>query len=186
MNIGYARISTDDQTLNLQLDALKDAGCEKVFSDVVSGNTRERAGLSDALELLKAGDTLTVWKLDRLGRSIKNLIDLSEALSRRDVHLISLTDGINTQTHTGRFFFHVMAALAEMERELIRERTCAGIEAARKAGRIGGRKPAMTPEKKKAAQQLFSNGGMVAREIADSLGVSLPTLYRYFPASERT
>jgi DNA invertase Pin-like site-specific DNA recombinase len=184
MNIGYARVSTEDQTLDLQLNALKNAGCERIFSDVTSGNTRERTGLAQALELLNSGDTLTIWKLDRLGRSIKNLIDLSEHLSSRHVHLVSLTDSINTQTHSGRFFFNVMAALSEMEHNLIRERTRAGLEAARQAGRIGGRKPSMTPKKIQAAKSLLCDG-MAIRDVASNLGVSVQTIYRYFPASER-
>jgi DNA invertase Pin-like site-specific DNA recombinase len=184
MNIGYARVSIEDQTLDLQFNALKNAGCERIFSDVTSGNTRERAGLSQALELLNSGDTLTIRKLDRLGRSIRNLIDLSDQLLSRNVHLVSLTDSIKHANAFRTFFFNVMAALAEMEHGLIKERTRAGLEAARQAGRTGGRKPSMTPEKIQAAKSLL-DGRMAMRDVASSLGVSVPTVYRYFPASKR-
>jgi DNA invertase Pin-like site-specific DNA recombinase len=182
--IGYARVSTDDQNLALQLDALKKAGCDRVFTDKASGARLTRPGLADALSHLRAGDTLVVWKLDRLGRSVKGLVDLVNTLEARDVHFRSLTDGIDSKTPAGRFFFHIMASLAQMERELIVERTRAGLAAARKLGRIGGRKRLMTDSKVKAARRLLA-GGTPSREVAENLGVSIPTLYRWLPASAR-
>lgn len=183
--IGYARVSTDDQNLALQLGALKKAGCERVFSDKLSGMRTERPGLNDALSHLRAGDALAVWKLDRLGRSVKGLVDLVTGLEGRDIHFQSLTEGINTRTAAGRCFFHVMASLAQMERELVIERTRAGLAAARKLGRIGGRKRRMTDVKVRTARKLL-DGGTPPRDVAQSLGVSIPTLYRWLPASERT
>ncbi|HEV2679546.1 MAG TPA: recombinase family protein [Rhodanobacter sp.] len=184
MLIGYARVSTLDQELAMQVDALEASGCERIFTDKASGATQDRAGLADALAFARPGDCLVVWKLDRLGRSVKGLVDMAAQLAERKVDLRSLTDGIDTKGAAGRFFFHVMAALAEMERELIRERTLAGLDAAKRAGKIGGRKRAMTPAKIDAAQRLL-DGGMLAKDVASTVGVSVPTFYRYFPASER-
>ncbi len=144
MLIGYARVSTQDQILDLQREALTKAGCQKVFEDKVSGTRADRSGLAKALEMLREGDTLVVWKLDRLGRSIKQLVDMVGELHKQGVQFKSLTDSIDTGTPSGRFFFHVMASLAEMERELIVERTRAGLDVARQLGRKGGRKPKMT------------------------------------------
>ena len=183
--LGYARVSTGDQNLTLQLDALKKDGCTQVFTDKVGGSRLDRPGLNEALSHLRAGDTLVVWKLDRLGRSVKGLVDLVNTLEAREVHFRSLTDGIDTKTPAGRFFFHIMASLAQMERELIVERTRAGLAAARKLGRIGGRKRRMTDNKIKAARRLLT-GGTPPRDVAENLGVSVPTLYRWLPASERT
>ena len=183
--IGYARVSTDDQNLTLQLDALKKDGCTRVFTDKVGGARLDRPGLNDALSHLRAGDTLVVWKLDRLGRSVKGLVDLVNTLESREVDFRCLTDGIDTRTPAGRFFFHIMASLAEMERELIVERTRAGLAAARMLGRIGGRKRRMTDNKIKAARRLLT-GGTPPRDVAENLGVSVPTLYRWLPASART
>lgn len=182
--IGYARVSTGDQSLALQLDALKKAGCERVFTDKLGGTHAERPGLHEALSHVRAGDALVVWKLDRLGRSVKSLVDLVNNFEARGVHFKSLTDGIDTKTPAGRFFFHVMASLAQMERELVVERTRAGLAAARKLGRIGGRKRRMTEGKVRAARKLLGDG-TPPREVATSLGVSVPTLYRWLPASER-
>ena len=182
MLIGYARVSTQDQNLELQIDALNKAGCSTIFDDKIGGSRAERPGLTKALEQLRAGDTLVIWKLDRLGRSVKNLVDLVAALHTQGVHFNSLTDAINTGTPSGRFFFHVMASLAEMERELTVERTRAGLEVARKLGRIGGRKRQMTDSKIESAKKLLSNG-VPPRDVAKDLGVSVPTLYRWIPAS---
>ncbi len=176
MLVGYARVSTEDQNLELQLDALKQAGAEKVFTDKVS-SVKNRPGLEEALAYVREGDVLVVWKLDRLGRTVKGLIDLVASLQERGVQFRSLTDGIDTSTPAGRFFFHVMAALAEMERELIRERTNAGLASARARGRQGGRKPKMSESKIAAAKQLL-DAGRPAQEVADNLGVSRATLYR--------
>lgn len=182
MLIGYARVSTQDQNLELQSEALTKAGCKKIFTDKISGSRVERPGLNKALEMLREGDTLVVWKLDRLGRSVKNLVDLVGELAKQGVQFKSLTDAIDTGTPSGRFFFHVMASLAEMERELTVERTRAGLEVARKLGRVGGRKRKMTDSKIESAKKLLT-GGTPIRDVAKDLGVSVPTIYRWIPAS---
>ncbi len=182
MLIGYARVSTQDQNLEMQLDALTKAGCRKIFEDKITGSRAERPGLSKAQESLREGDTLVVWKLDRLGRSVKNLVDLVGELQKQGVQFRSLTDAIDTGTASGRFFFHVMASLAEMERELTIERTRAGLEVARRLGRVGGRKRQMTESKIKSAKKLLASG-VPPRDVASNLGVSVPTLYRWIPAS---
>jgi len=184
MLIGYARVSTQDQNLDLQTDALIKAGCQKVFDDKISGSRAQRPGLAKALEVLREGDTLVVWKLDRLGRSVKNLVDLVGELHKQGVQFKSLTDAIDTGTPSGRFFFHVMASLAEMERELTVERTRAGLEIAKQSGRLGGRKRQMTDSKIESAKQLLANG-VPPREVATNLGVSVPTLYRWIPAADQ-
>lgn len=184
MLIGYARVSTTDQDLTLQLEALQAAGCEKVFTDKASGTKADRPGLAQALDFARDGDTLVVWKLDRLGRSMKGLVDLAAVLEGRNVDLRSLTDGIDTKGAAGRFFFHVMAALAVMERELILERTKAGLAAARRAGRVGGRKRVMTPAKVDAARKLL-DAGTPPKDVAGAVGVSVATLYRHLPADSR-
>lgn len=182
MLIGYARVSTQDQNLDLQINALNQAGCKRVFEDKISGSRAERPGLAKALDMLREGDTLVVWKLDRLGRSVKHLVDLVGALHQRGVQFKSLTDAIDTTTASGRFFFHVMASLAEMERELTIERTRAGLQVARQLGRIGGRKRQMTDSKIASARKLLASG-VPPRDVAQNLGVSVPTLYRWIPAS---
>ena len=182
MLIGYARVSTQDQNLDLQIEALTKAGCKKVFNDKIGGSRAERPGLTKVLKMLREGDTLVVWKLDRLGRSVKNLVDLVTELHKQDIQFKSLTDAIDTGTPSGRFFFHVMASLAEMERELTVERTRAGLEVARKLGRTGGRKRKMTDSKIESARKLLATG-VLPRDVADNLGVSVPTLYRWIPAS---
>jgi DNA invertase Pin-like site-specific DNA recombinase len=182
MKIGYSRISTQVQNLDLQMEALQKAGCEKIYTDKISGVKRDREGLESALDHLREGDTLLVWKLDRLGRSVKDLVEIVGALEKRGIGFQSVTDSIDTSTPSGRFFFHVMASLSQMERDLIIERTQAGLASARAQGRIGGRKPKMTPAKIAAAKQLVENG-TPHKEVAESLGISLPTLYRHVPAS---
>jgi DNA invertase Pin-like site-specific DNA recombinase len=152
MLVGYARVSSNEQNLNLQLDALEAAGCAKIFSDKLSGTQKNRPGLEDALSHLRIGDTLVLWKLDRLGRNVKGLIELVETLQAEGINFYSVTDGINTSTPAGRFFFHVMASLAQMERELLVERTKAGLAAAKERGRVGGRKRVMTSSKLEAAK----------------------------------
>ena len=181
MLIGYARVSTQDQNLALQYDALMHAGCQKVFEDKISGTKAERPGLSLCLEMLREGDTLVVWKLDRLGRSVKQLVNLVGELQEQGIHFKSLTDSIDTSTAAGRFFFHVMASLAEMERELMVERTRAGLEVAKNLGRKGGRKPKMNESKLESAKKLLASG-VPPKEVAKNLGVSVPTLYRWLPA----
>ena len=182
MHIGYARVSTQDQDLRLQYAALQAAGCDNIYDDKASGATASRDGLTRALAMLRAKDSLVVWKLDRLGRSVKDLVSIVGELEQRGVHFQSLTDQIDTSTPAGRFFFHVMASLAQMERDLTVERTRAGLEAARRQGRTGGRKRKMTDSKISAARQLL-RAGVSAREVAENLGVSIPTLYRWLPAA---
>lgn len=177
MLVGYARVSTGDQNLDLQQDALTGAGCTQIFSDRITGAAQVKEGLASALGYMREGDTLVVWKLDRLGRTIKGLIELVEQLKAKGVEFRSLTDGIDTSTPAGRFFFHVMAAMAEMERELIKERTSAGLAAAKARGRTGGRKAKMDPSKIDAAKRLLASGGL-ATDVAKNLGVSRATLYR--------
>lgn len=184
MLIGYARVSTRDQNLDLQLDGLTKAGCEtkNIFTDKVSGATRSRPGLDKALEYLREGDTLVVWKLDRLGRTVRQLVEFVGELQQRGIEFRSLTQGIDTSTPEGRFFFHIMAALAEMDREQIRERTRAGLDSARARGLVGGRKRALTDKKLTSAKTLLE-GGTPPREVAGQLGVSVATLYRHIPAA---
>ena len=181
MLIGYARVSTTDQNLALQKEALEKAGCERIYEDTISGTRAERPGLAKAFEMLRSEDVLVVWKLDRLGRSVKNLITLVEELNAKSIHFKSLTDSIDTSTPSGRFFFHVMASLAQMERELVVERTRAGLEVARALGRTGGRKRSMTDSKIASAKRLLASG-VPPRDVAKDLGVSLATLYRWIPA----
>ena len=177
MLVGYARVSTDEQNLDLQLDALKLAGCQQLFTDKITGTAKTKEGLLEAIKYLRAGDTLVVWKLDRLGRTVKGLVELVEGFQTRGVQFKSITDSIDTSTAAGRFFFHVMAALAEMERELIKERTKAGLTAARARGRMGGRKPKMDVSKINSAKRLLTSG-MTGKDVAQNLGVSRATLYR--------
>lgn len=182
MLIGYARVSTSDQNLQLQLDALEKVGCEKIFEDYISGSKDIRPGLSQALEMLREGDVLVVWKLDRLGRSLKSLISMIEKLEDRGVNFKSVTDSIDTSSPAGRFFFHVMGSLAQMERELISERTRAGLEAAKAQGRVGGRKRVMSESKIRSARKLLK-AGFLPKDVAKDLNVSLATLYRWIPAA---
>src|SRR5918911_435349 len=151
MLIGYARVSTQDQTLDLQLDALKKAGCEKFYTDTASGAKEERKGLVEALYYAREGDVLVVWRLDRLGRSLRHLIETITLLNSRKIGFRSLTENIDTTTSGGKLVFHIFGALAEFERDIIRERTNAGLEAARARGRHGGRPKALCPERIKLA-----------------------------------
>ncbi|EEA1387602.1 helix-turn-helix domain-containing protein [Salmonella enterica] len=178
--ISYIRVSTNDQNTGLQRTALISAECEQIFDDKMSGTKANRPGLKRALKVLKTGDTLVVWKLDRLGRSVKNLVDLISELHERGIHFQSLTDSIDTSTSMGRFFFHVMSALAEMERELIVERTNAGLAAARAQGRIGGRRPALSPEQIAQIGRLIRNGH-TRKQLAIIYDVSRSTIYKYTP-----
>jgi DNA invertase Pin-like site-specific DNA recombinase len=184
MLIGYARVSTEDQNLDLQIAALESAGAGRIFTDKMSGMLADHPGLLEALSHARAGDTFMVWKLDRLGRGVKGLVDLVGDLEKQGVDFRSLTDAIDTSTPAGRFFFHVMASLAQMERELIQERTRAGLAVARAKGRVGGRKRLLTNGKMEAAKTLLA-GGTPPKDVAQSLGVSVPTLYRWLPAGDR-
>ena len=182
MQIGYARVSTDDQTLDLQLDALTQAGCARIFRDAFSGAKAERPGLREALDHLRAGDTLVVWRLDRLGRSLRHLIDTMTALERRGVGFRSLTEAIDTTTSGGKLIFHIFGALAEFERDLIRERTNASLVAARARGRTGGRpkvKSFQDPRKLAAARRLYAEGKTSIGTICATFGISKSTFYRY-------
>lgn len=176
--IGYARVSTTEQNLDLQKDALKAAGCSRIFTDQLSGSKADRPGLKQAMDYLREGDTLVVWRLDRLGRSLQHLIDTVKVLQERQIDLIVLQEKIDTTSAGGRLFFHIFGALAEFERDLIRERTQAGLLAARARGRTGGRPPAMTPEKVAMARQLMADPANSITKICHALGVSRATLYR--------
>lgn len=182
MKIGYARVSTQDQNADLQSDALTAAGCEKIFHDVASGAKSERQGLAEAVEFIRAGDTLIVWKLDRLGRSLKHLIETVNQLHEKGAGFASLQENIDTTTSGGKLIFHVFGALAEFERELIRERTNAGLTAARARGRTGGRKPKLTPKQIEIAKAMVSDPNISISSICETLKISKPTLYRYVPA----
>ncbi len=179
MKIGYSRVSTQDQNLDLQHDALRQAGCEKFFEDVASGAKDERRGLLAAIEFARAGDTLVVWKLDRLGRSLKHLIETVNLLQQRDVGFASLQENIDTTTSGGKLVFHVFGALAEFERELICERTNAGLKAARARGKQGGRPQKLTAKQIEIANTLMNDPTVSIDSICKTLGVSRPTLYRY-------
>ncbi len=178
MKIGYARVSTDEQNLDLQIDALKAAGCEKIFTDEgISGITIVRDGLSQALSALEKGNILIVWKLDRLGRSLGYLCELIEHLKEQGTGFQSLTDGIDTTTTGGKLVFHIMGALAEFERDLIRERTKAGMKAAKKRGKHVGRPKALSPGQIQHMKELIDSGKTQA-EVAELLGVSANTIGR--------
>lgn len=182
MNIGYARVSTKDQNLDLQIEALKKAGCEKIYQEKISGATKERPELNNLLEHLREGDVVIVWKLDRLGRSIKNIIDLVLELNQKKVIIKGLTDGVDTSTPNGRLFLNVMASLAEYERELIRERTNAGLSSARARGRTGGRPKGLKAEtvaKLKVLRALYKDTSKHPKEIYEPLGLSHASFYRY-------
>jgi DNA invertase Pin-like site-specific DNA recombinase len=181
MLIGYARISTIDQTLALQQDALTVAGCEQLYTDTVSGSVTERPGLTQALSHLRPGDTLVVWRLDRLGRSLPHLIETVAQLQQRGVGFRSLQEQIDTTTSGGKLVFHVFGALAEFERDLIRERTHAGLAAARARGRLFGRPKVLTPQQVKQLRSLAQDDRNTVAEICQTLGISKATYYRYLP-----
>jgi len=181
MLVGYARVSTQDQNPALQLDALKAAGCEKLFVEKASGAQRDRPELLAALDYLRAGDSLVVWKLDRLARSLKQLIETVELLESREIGLRSLTEAIDTTTAGGKLVFHVFGALAEFERSIIRERTRAGLEAARARGKKGGRPPALVAKDLAAAKAMLSDPDITMEEVAKRLRVAPSTLYRHLP-----
>jgi DNA invertase Pin-like site-specific DNA recombinase len=184
MLIGYARVSTLDQNLDLQLDAFRAAGCERVFTDRTSGARSDRPGLRDALGFARDGDLLAVWKLDRLSRSLGHLVETVEELGRRGIGFRSLTEAIDTSSQSGRAIFPIFAAISSVERSYLKERTIAGLAAARQRGRVGGRPKLLTAEKLEAATKLLANG-TPPKEVANVLGVSIPTLYRHCPASQR-
>src|SRR5215211_175936 len=179
MDIGYARVSTGEQTLNLQLDALNAAGCGTIYQETASGAKADRPLLEDVLSYLRKGDTLVVWRLDRLGRSLEHLIDVVAALAERGIGFRSLTEQIDTTTSGGKLIFHVFGALAEFERDLIRERTHAGLAAARARGRLGGRPKKLTDAKQlELARALYDGDQTDIATICATLGISRATLYR--------
>lgn len=183
MLIGYARISTHDQNLDLQRDALEQAGCTRIYEDRLSGAASARPGLEKLREVLRTGDTLVVWRLDRLGRSLKDLIAWITWLEDQGVGLRSLTESIDTTTSGGRLIFHIFGALAEFERTLIRDRTQAGLAAARARGRKGGRRPVLNADKRALAVRLYEERQMPINRICAMMGISKPTLYSYVRAA---
>lgn len=184
MKIGYARVSTYEQNLALQTDALEKAGCEKVFHDQISGASTKRAGLDEALTYLREGDTLVVWRLDRLGRSLKHLIEMINLLDDQGIGFQSLQESIDTTTSGGKLIFHIFGALAEFERNLIRERTQAGLAAARARGRKGGRPKSLDVKKQTWLYRLYDEKKHSVQEICELVGVSKSTLYAYLRERE--
>jgi len=179
MRVGYARVSTLEQNLDLQVDALEKEGCEKIIRDTASGATVARPGLERLMDILRPGDVLVVWRLDRLGRTLKHLIELVAELAGAGIGFASLTESIDTSTPAGRLIFHIFGALAEFERNVIRERTMAGLAAARARGRMGGRPKALDANKRKVAVGLYASREYPVDEICRMMGISKPTLYAY-------
>jgi DNA invertase Pin-like site-specific DNA recombinase len=177
--LGYARVSTTDQQPHLQVDALEHAGCYRVFTETASGTRADRPILEQPLDQLRPGDTLVVWKLDRLGRSLRHLVDTVTGLAERGTGFRSLQEAIDTTTPGGKLIFHVFAALAEFERDLVRERTSAGLAAARARGRHGGRPSVLTGHKLQVAREMYSSGQYTVAAIAKALGVSRASIYRH-------
>jgi DNA invertase Pin-like site-specific DNA recombinase len=183
--LGYARVSTTDQQPHLQVDALTAAGCYRVFTETASGARTDRPTLEQVLDQLRPGDTLVVWKLDRLGRSLRHLVDTVTELADREVGFRSLQEAIDTTTPGGKLIFHVFAALAEFERDLIRERTGAGLAAARARGRSGGRPSVMTAHKLQVAREMYHSGQYTVAAIAKTLEVSRASIYRHLTDPDR-
>lgn len=179
MKIGYARVSTTDQYLRMQEDALKSAGCVEIFTDVASGSKSQRPGLDKALEYVREGDTLVVWKLDRLGRSIQHLIQLMTSLNERKISFKSLQESIDTSTSGGKPIFHMFSALAEFERDLIQERTQAGLKAARARGRMGGRPPLLDNRQIIRRVEMYNQQKNTVAEICKIYDISRPSFYNY-------
>jgi len=179
MLVGYARISTPEQSFDLQIDALEKAGCKKIFKETVSGAKTERRALNDALEYARKDDTLVVWRLDRLGRSLMHLIEVVNGLHEQKIGFKSLVDAIDTQTATGQFFFHITGAFAELERNLIRERTRAGLKAARARGRSGGRPKAIDPKTFQMALEIYNSKTTTVGKMCKRLGIAKRTFYRH-------
>lgn len=186
MLIGYARVSTHEQSLDLQKDALKKAGCEETYEDKVSGVVSARPGLEMVKQILRKGDTLVVWRLDRLGRSLKDLMEWMSYLDKKQVGLKSIQESIDTTTTTGKLVFHIFGALAEFERNLIRERTQAGLAAARARGRLGGRPKSLDENKRKVVVDLYNKKELMVKEICEMMNISKPTLYAYVRESQQS
>lgn len=182
--IGYCRVSTHDQNLDLQKDALENAGCIKIFSDQVSGAKSDRPGFDETLSYLRKGDCLVVWRLDRMGRNLKHLISVVEDLEKRGIGFLSLQEGIDTSTPGGKLIFHVFGALAEFERSLIRERTQAGLSAARARGRLGGRKRKLTSKQVETMFKMYDSKKHSIREICKTFKITTPTFYNYLKEYE--
>lgn len=183
MLVGYARVSTLDQNPDLQVKALKSAGCKRLFVEKASGAQRDRPELMAAIDYVRGGDTIVVWKLDRMARSLKQLIETVEELEQRGIGFKSLTEAIDTTTSGGRLVFHIFAALAEFERSIIRERTVAGLAAAKARGARPGRKPSLDANDIEAAKALLAKGELTVAEVAGRLGVAPSTLYKHIPAA---
>lgn len=181
MLVGYARVSTQDQDLALQVDALQKAGCGKIYTEKASGAQRDRPELKAALEFMRKGDTLVVWKLDRLARSLKQLIETIEQLDERGIQFNSLTEAMDTATSGGRLFYHIFAALSEFERSIIRERTQAGLNAARQMGKVGGRPQALSDRDLVEAKAMLKDKSITVAQVAKRFNVSESTFYRYIP-----
>jgi DNA invertase Pin-like site-specific DNA recombinase len=179
LKIGYARISTADQQLHMQQDALKEAGCEKIFHDVASGVKTSRPGLEETMKHLRKGDILVVWKLDRLGRSIQHLIQTVKGLSQRNIGFKSIQENIDTTTSGGKLIFHIFSALAEFERDIIQERTKAGLKAARARGRLGGRPPSLNSKQIEKMLARYHEQKLTVAEICKIFGISRPSFYNY-------
>ena len=185
MLIGYARVSTNLQNSDLQEDALQQAGCEKIFTDKISGTVADRPALAKVKEILRRGDVLVVWRLDRLGRSLKDLIEWMNYLDQEGIALKSLQESIDTSTATGKLVFHVFGAMAEFERNLIKERTQAGLSAARARGRVGGRPKRLNEDKRKLAVRLYNEKQHSIDAICEMMGITKPTLYKYVREKEK-
>ena len=185
MRIGYARVSTNDQSTDLQTDALSQSGCEKIFTEVASGAKADRPELAKVIDYLRKGDTLVVWKLDRLARSMSQLIGTMNELEARGIGFHSLTEAIDTSTSTGKFTFNIFAALAAFERELIKDRTQEGLRAAAARGRRGGRPRALSDEQKRMALAMLKVEDITAKQIAEQLGIGRSTLYRHIPEARK-
>ncbi|RYE13835.1 MAG: recombinase family protein [Rickettsiales bacterium] len=182
MKLGYARVSTEEQKVDLQYDALKAAGCSEIYSDKISGTKFERPGLAKLIEYARAGDTIVVWKLDRLGRSLKDLVATIQSFIDKGIFFQSLHENIDTTSPSGKLIFHIFASLAEFERDIIRERTNAGLRAARARGRLGGRPTGLSPQAETtsyAAFSLYQQGQLSVRDICAKLSISQRTLYKY-------
>ena len=182
MLIGYARVSTDDQNLDLQKDALTQAGCERIAEDRLSGAKADRPGLKSVLDYARTGDVLVVWRLDRLSRSLKDLIEMVTLLEAKGISLKSLHEAIDTSSSSGKLIFHIFGALAEFERNLIRERTRAGLNAARARGRRGGRPMVLSLDKRALSVKLYDEKEHTVAQICQMMGISKPTLYKYIEA----
>lgn len=185
MLFGYARVSTTDQNLDLQKDALTKAGCEKLFTDIASGAISDRPGLKEAFEYLRGGDVLVVWRLDRLGRSLQHLLEVIHDLESRGIGFRSLSESLDTTTSGGKLVFQIFGALAEFERNLIQERTQAGLKAARARGRIGGRRPLLDSTKISLLKKLYNEKEHSIEELCALIGISKPCLYRYLKTPQQ-